>query len=712
MSDDHIMPAARKRGTLWGALLLSAAALALNLGLKALSGALGLPLYLDSVGTVLAAALGGYLPGIAVGYLTNLLLGLRDGISMYYSVINVFLAVAAVWLSEQGYFRKIGGLLLSIGCFAVIGGGIGSMLTWLLYGFGFGEDAVGLLAQSFYSSGVGEPFLCQLCAGLLIDLADKALVVLICAVTLRLLPQRVCLRCRPYGWRQAPLSEEQRREIVRHDTRRISLRVKIVLILAAITLLVAASAIAINGVQYHKSILDYHKQLGVSISRLAAGTIDPERVDDYLAEGEAAEGYAYTEQRLDSILRSSPQIEYLYVYRILPDGCHVVFDLDTPELEGADPGTLIDFDESFADYIPILLRGGTIEPLITNDTYGWLLTAYEPIYDAEGSCVCYAAADISMGQVTQEEITYLTRAVSLFFGIFFLILALGLWMAEYSVVLPINSMALTAGTFAYDNEKARSESVEHIAALDICTGDEIENLYKALAKTTEDTVQYIRDVQEKNETISHMQHGLILVLADMVESRDQCTGDHVRKTAAYVKIIVEQMKREGIYDDALTPEFMQDVVDAAPLHDVGKIEISDLLLNKPGKLTDEEFRKMKEHTTAGGEVISHAIALVTDTGYLEEAKNLATYHHERWDGKGYPTGLAGEDIPLGARIMAVADVFDALVSRRSYKKPFSFEQAVEIIRSESGTHFDPQVVRAFLDALPEVRRTSELNMEV
>ena len=712
MSDDHIMPAARKRGTLWGALLLSAAALALNLGLKALSGALGLPLYLDSVGTVLAAALGGYLPGIAVGYLTNLLLGLRDGISMYYSVINVFLAVAAVWLSEQGYFRKIGGLLLSIGCFAVIGGGIGSMLTWLLYGFGFGEDAVGLLAQSFYSSGVGEPFLCQLCAGLLIDLADKALVVLICAVTLRLLPQRVCLRCRPYGWRQAPLSEEQRREIVRHDTRRISLRVKIVLILAAITLLVAASAIAINGVQYHKSILDYHKQLGVSISRLAAGTIDPERVDDYLAEGEAAEGYAYTEQRLDSILRSSPQIEYLYVYRILPDGCHVVFDLDTPELEGADPGTLIDFDESFADYIPILLRGGTIEPLITNDTYGWLLTAYEPIYDAEGNCVCYAAADISMGQVTQEEITYLTRAVSLFFGIFFLILALGLWMAEYSVVLPINSMALTAGTFAYDNEKARSESVEHIAALDICTGDEIENLYKALAKTTEDTVQYIRDVQEKNETISHMQHGLILVLADMVESRDQCTGDHVRKTAAYVKIIVEQMKREGIYDDALTPEFMQDVVDAAPLHDVGKIEISDLLLNKPGKLTDEEFRKMKEHTTAGGEVISHAIALVTDTGYLEEAKNLATYHHERWDGKGYPTGLAGEDIPLGARIMAVADVFDALVSRRSYKKPFSFEQAVEIIRSESGTHFDPQVVRAFLDALPEVRRTSELNMEV
>ena len=712
MSDDHTTPARRRRRTLPGVLLLSLAALALNLGLNTLVKALDLPLYLDAIGTVLAAALGGYLPGIAVGYLTNLLKGLQNGYSTYYAVISVFVATASVWLAEQGYFKKFGGLLLSIGTLAVISGGFGAMLTWLLNGFGWGEDPTAILAQVLLDDGMDGPFLSLLCAGLLTELADKAIVVLLSALILRLLPKRVCLLCRPYGWRQTPLSEDQRRDMVRHKTRSLSLRFKIVGILAALTLLVAASATAINAVQYHRNILDYHKQLGVSVSRLAAGTIDPERVDAFLAEGEDAEGYLETEQRLYTILNSSPQIEYLYVYRILPDGCHVVFDLDTPELEGGAPGDLIEFDESFAEYIPALLRGGTIEPLITNDTYGWLLTAYEPVFDAAGNCVCYAAADISMGQVTQEETAYLTRVVSLFLGIFLLILALGLWEAEYALVLPINSMAMTAGTFAYDNEQSRSESVAHIAALDIRTGDEIENLYKALARTTEDTVRYIRDVQEKNETISHMQHGLILVLADMVESRDQCTGDHVRKTAAYVKIILDQMKREGIYGDALSEEFMQDVVDAAPLHDVGKIQISDVLLNKPGKLTDEEYLKMQEHAAAGGEIISHAIDLVTDTGYLEEAKNLATYHHERWDGKGYPTGLAGTDIPLGARVMAVADVFDALVSRRSYKKPFSFEQAVDIIRSESGTHFDPQVVKAFLDALPEVKRTSEENMEV
>ena len=166
-----------------------------------------------------------------------------------------------------------------------------------------------------------------------------------------------------------------------------------------------------------------------------------------------------------------------------------------------------------------------------------------------------------------------------------------------------------------------------------------------------------------------MQNGLIMVLADMVESRDQCTGDHVRKTAAYSQVILEQMRKEGLYPDILTDEFIEDVVNSAPLHDVGKIQVSDTLLNKPGKLTDEEFTRMKYHTTAGGEIIAHAIALVSDTGYLAEAKNLASYHHERWDGKGYPEGLKGEDIPLSARVMAVADVFDALVSRRSYKAP-------------------------------------------
>lgn len=208
------------------------------------------------------------------------------------------------------------------------------------------------------------------------------------------------------------------------------------------------------------------------------------------------------------------------------------------------------------------------------------------------------------------------------------------------------------------------------------------------------------------ESISRIQNGLILVLADLVESRDQCTGDHIRKTAEYTRVIMTQMREDGVCRDQLTDAFIEDVVRSAPLHDVGKIRVPDAILNKPGKLTDSEFETIKEHTTAGGDIISRAINMVSDSdsGYLIEARNLAYYHHEKWNGEGYPQKLSGEDIPLSARIMAVADVFDALVSKRSYKEPFSVEQAISIIRESSGTHFDPKIVTAFLHAQEEIRR--------
>ena len=219
-------------------------------------------------------------------------------------------------------------------------------------------------------------------------------------------------------------------------------------------------------------------------------------------------------------------------------------------------------------------------------------------------------------------------------------------------------------------------------------------------------MNYISDISQKNETISRMQTGLIMVLAEMVESRDKCTGDHVRKTAAYVNIIMESMREKGIYPDQVTDQFMQNVRNAAPLHDIGKIHVSDVILNKPARLTDEEFVIMKSHTTIGSEIIDRVIDLVQDSDYLREAKNLSEYHHEKWNGKGYPHGISGEEIPLSARIMAVADVFDALVSRRSYKEPFSFEEAMNIIRKDAGAHFDPLVVEAFISAEDKVREVA------
>ena len=273
-------------------------------------------------------------------------------------------------------------------------------------------------------------------------------------------------------------------------------------------------------------------------------------------------------------------------------------------------------------------------------------------------------------------------------------------------------MDIATGNAVYNSEEARAQTVERIHELDIRTGDEIENLYHSVVRTTEDMVDTIENVEHQNEVISRLQNGLILVLADMVESRDKCTGDHVRKTAAYAGIILRELKRAGVYADQLTEAFIQDVVNSAPLHDVGKIQVSDAILNKPGKLTDEEFEIMKTHTTAGAEIISRAIDTVSEenSGYLKEAMNLAHYHHEKWNGQGYPCGLAGEDIPLSARVMAVADVFDALVSKRSYKEGFPFEKAMDIIREGSGNHFDPKVVNAFVNAQDEVHRVMNTYM--
>ena len=191
-------------------------------------------------------------------------------------------------------------------------------------------------------------------------------------------------------------------------------------------------------------------------------------------------------------------------------------------------------------------------------------------------------------------------------------------------------------------------------------------------------------------------------MADLVENRDENTGGHIQRTAKYVEIIAKKLHSHNKYTDILTDSYIDDMVVAAPLHDVGKIHIPDAVLNKPGKLTDNEFRIMKTHAAAGGNIIDKVEESVGDIEYLRIAKEMAEYHHERMDGKGYPYGLRGQDIPLCARILAVADVFDALVSKRCYKDPMPLEIAFSIIEEEKGSHFDIDVANAFIECREEI----------
>ncbi|MBQ6442906.1 MAG: HD domain-containing protein [Lachnospiraceae bacterium] len=208
------------------------------------------------------------------------------------------------------------------------------------------------------------------------------------------------------------------------------------------------------------------------------------------------------------------------------------------------------------------------------------------------------------------------------------------------------------------------------------------------------------EVDQKTQHIVEMHNNLIMSLAVMVESRDNSTGGHIKRTSTGVRILIDEIKKEGTHD--LTPEFCRDIVKAAPMHDLGKIAVDDAILRKPGRFTEEEFAIMKQHAAEGARVIHEILRNTDDESFKVVAENVAHYHHERWDGSGYPEGLSGEQIPFEARVMAIADVYDALVSKRVYKEAFSYEKANQIIMEGMGTQFDPGLKTVYEHAKPRL----------
>jgi putative two-component system response regulator len=210
------------------------------------------------------------------------------------------------------------------------------------------------------------------------------------------------------------------------------------------------------------------------------------------------------------------------------------------------------------------------------------------------------------------------------------------------------------------------------------------------------------EVAEKTEHIVEMHDNLILSLAIMVEGRDNSTGGHIRRTSDSVRILVDEIKRGDEFN--LSEQFCRNIIKAAPMHDLGKITIDDAILRKPGRFTPEEYEIMKTHSGEGAKIVHEILKGTDDDEFHEIAENVAHYHHERWDGKGYPEGLKGEEIPLEARIMAIADVYDALVSKRAYKERMSFEEADRIIMEGMGTQFDKRLEPYYVAARPKLEQ--------
>jgi putative two-component system response regulator len=204
-------------------------------------------------------------------------------------------------------------------------------------------------------------------------------------------------------------------------------------------------------------------------------------------------------------------------------------------------------------------------------------------------------------------------------------------------------------------------------------------------------------VKERTRELELTQEVTIESMGTLAEYRDPVTGGHIKRTQYYVKVLAEHLQNHPRFKDFLNDKVIELLYKSAPLHDIGKIGVSDNILLKPGKLSDEEFAKMKKHTTYGRDAIDVQVKKLGPNSFLHYAREFAGYHQEKWDGSGYPEGLAGETIPIEGRLMAIADVYDALISKRAYKPPFPHSKAVAIIKEGRGSHFDPDMVDAFLE---------------
>ena len=503
--------------------------------------------------------------------------------------------------------------------------------------------------------------------------------------------------------------------------KRKGLSIKIVSALySVVAICVLTIAVVYGGYRlFEKNVKENYEKYAATVLDYAYKVASDYSFGDMIAARQMPEGYETMREALNAIKENS-DIEYLYAiyFDDINDINSLTYAINTKTSEEianggkytylGTPCEAGSFEDETLNILMEAVKSGKMESGFLegySEGYGYMLNGYRVIFDSNGKAVGLLCVEIDIEDIKVDLNQYI-RSTLIFVAIFtVVVIVIYLVKIERSIIYPITSVTDAANDFIRNigDQKAMDESVRKLELMNIRSNNEVGDLYKTVSKMETDIAKQLRDIRQYNKEILMMQNGLMILLADMVEIRDSDTGDHIQKTAAYVKIILEGLRRKGYYEDIITSQYMENVIRSAPLHDVGKILIPDVVLNKDERLTEEEFEVMKTHTTSGKAIIEKAINDVGGDSYLAEARNMAAYHHERWDGKGYPEGLKGEEIPLSARIMAVADVFDALTSPRVYKPAFPLSKAVEMIEEGKGIQFDPKCVEALTTSLPEVK---------
>lgn len=689
----------------WQRIFFSGVGILVNVILAHVSIRFGLPFYMDTMGTIAVSAAVGLFPGILTAVASNAIMALIHSNFIYFGFLNAIIAIATTWFVRNNLHKKIFRVIVFIFAIGFVTGSISSCISWfLLDGAQAAKESETVM---MLSSSTGMPvFLAFLIFTILIEIFDKGLAVVLAWFILLLLPDKIKKQFEKGDWKQRPINRDDLNELriwgkgLGHSLQR---RATAMIILTSVLLVVVTgwSGVRLYFSKYKGTLtVDAYNSL-----QLLSEMVNKDDLKRAVISTEADPSYKATQALIKKIIDSFESVQAIHLVKFGEKEGRVIFDVEPLESVNDVNGAAFEYDEALLEVIPELVKGEDISPIEHGTITDWKRSVFYPIRDDNGEFICYAIADVSVTYMADYMQNFTLRFFLIFLGFFILVISNNMWFTNVYMSYPIRSMAKCVDDFAhlgYEQEQL-DNNVKTIRSLEIQTGDELEKLYDSICNMTLNISDQIRDLRKLSEATLKMQDGLIITMADMVEKRDSDTGEHIQKTALYVKIIVEGLKKKGYYAEKITPKFMSDVVRSAPLHDIGKINIPDGILNKPGKLSEEEFEIMKTHTTAGKKIMEDAISTVEGENYLKEARNMAAYHHERWDGKGYPEGLHGEVIPLSARIMAVADVFDALTSPRVYKPAFSLEKSIEIITEEKGKQFDPKCVEVFLEALPDVK---------
>ncbi len=492
-------------------ILICIAAIVVNLLGSFVAKFFALPLYLDTVGTIFVAMMSGYVPGVIVGFSTNLLNSLVDESEMYYCSISIVVALYTTFLARRGYFQKFSRTLLTILPLTLI--------TTIL---------VELIEKFLLRAGVESfsAFELHFTTIFLRELVDKGLIILVMFFAVKFVPPRVKELFNVWGQRQAPLSADVKSAVYARKCPISSLRTKVLLIFTLGAIFIAASIASISHRIFEQAA--FHAQINIAetLASVVANEIDPSRVDDYIKLGHAASDYDAVDKKIRAVRESHNDIKFLSVYKITPQGFQVVFDTDTKN-----PGEFVAVNENCPEH-EYLLAGEKVAPIVFYKDGEQLLTIFKPVYDGNGRCQCYAAIYFSLNLIAEYSKTFIAKVLALFSGCFVFIFVLGLRFVENNIILPVNTMEYCAKNFAYDSDEFCANNVEQLKRLKIHTGDEIENLYHALLKTTQDILTYLEKLRRAKRKVAEM---------DELAHKDSLTG--IKNKAAYDEAITALDKK-------------------------------------------------------------------------------------------------------------------------------------------------------------------------